>query len=118
MTIYPTKRFAMMMDVNGPQPSYAPNPEADPLQAYSTFLHETEAAALAEIASDAESRLADLEGEDLEDGEDIEDYADEGIWVEPCVVHEDGSIEFESFTMTREQVFAKHGVDDIVPPKP
>lgn len=105
-SVYPVKRWIRMIDVSGPQPGYAPLEEQDPLDAYSPFLHPTEAAASAELEEDIKSRASEIEAGEREEDDLLDDY------IASCTVHEDGRIEFEGFELSRAFIFEVYGVAD------
>ena len=104
--IYPANRWIRMISVCGPQPGYAPLEERDALQAYAPFLYYTEEAARAELETDRTERAREIEAGEREAGDLLDDY------IAQCCVHEDGSIQFQGFELSRAAIFEVYGVTD------
>lgn len=113
MNAYPANRFVTLHQIDGrAMPAYAPNPERDPLEAYAPFLHETQAAAEAEIAEDVASHNADLDGK--------EEFLDDetSYWAVACTIAEEGTLTYEGGDISRADIFDTYGVADPAAPKP
>lgn len=104
---YPAKRWIRMIDVNGPQPAYAPLGEVDALEAYAPFLHANEEEARKELDGDIAERAQEIEDGEREEDDELEDY------ILPCTVHEDGRIDFDGREMSRQAVFEAYAMTDV-----
>lgn len=105
-SIYPANRWIRMIPVCGPQPGYAPLEERDALEAYAPFLYHTEEAARAELEDDIADRAREIEAGERDADDLLDDY------IEQCCVHEDGTIQFEGFELSRATIFEVYGVTD------
>ncbi|MGY3582363.1 hypothetical protein ACVIGB_000713 [Bradyrhizobium sp. USDA 4341] len=110
--LYPAQRWIRMMDVNGPQPAYAPLAEVDALEAYAPFLHTTEEDARKELDADIAEHAQEIEDGERDEDDELEDY------ILPCIVHEDGRIEFDGREMSRAAVFEAYAMTDTASPAP